>query len=449
MKLNPHLKKFWKTKAQIRVLYGGRMSSKTMDTAGVMAYIASKYKVRILCLRRFQNKLDESVYSTIKKVIEEDARLAPLFKITERTIKGINGSEFLFLGIERNLAELKGLDNISITWIEESEKLTEAQWNIIRPTILREQSSFCVAVFNPAYDTDFIYKEFVLKKHDNVIVQKINYDKNPFLSKSARDLIESDRKKLDEDDFNHIYLGMPKAESESAIIKRAWLYECIDAHKKLNIEPTGQSFIGYDVADDGNDANAYVLRNGFLCVDIQKWNAGENELLKSTQRVYAKARESDATIIYDSIGVGASVGSKIKELNEANGTTIKAIKFNAGSSVQNPTADYSYKIKNKDFFANLKAQAWWDVAERIKETYNAIKNGKAIEEDRVIAISSECKNIEELIIELSTPLKDFDNNGKVKVESKKDLAKRAVPSTNIGDAFIMAFFKAKSGGFFS
>ena len=49
------------------------------------------------------------------------------------------------------------------------------------------------------------------------------------------------------------------------------------------------------------------------------------------------------------------------------------------------------------------------------------------------------KTKEQLIDELSTPKRDFDASGKVKVESKKDLAKREVKSPNRADAFVMAF----------
>jgi phage terminase large subunit len=42
---------------------------------------------------------------------------------------------------------------------------------------------------------------------------------------------------------------------------------------------------------------------------------------------------------------------------------------------------------------------------------------------------------------MTTPKKDFDANGKVKVEGKKDLAKRGIDSPNLADAFIMAFDK--------
>jgi phage terminase large subunit len=46
MKLNPKLKAFWKTKAKVKVLHGGRASSKTEDTAGILIYLASKYKLK-------------------------------------------------------------------------------------------------------------------------------------------------------------------------------------------------------------------------------------------------------------------------------------------------------------------------------------------------------------------------------------------------------------------
>ncbi len=47
--------------------------------------------------------------------------------------------------------------------------------------------------------------------------------------------------------------------------------------------------------------------------------------------------------------------------------------------------------------------------------------------------------LEKVKLELTTPHRDFDKNGRVMVESKKDLAKRDVPSPNVADAFIMAF----------
>ena len=103
----------------------------------------------------------------------------------------------------------------------------------------------------------------------------------------------------------------------------------------------------------------------------------------------------------------------------------------------------------------MKAQSWWLVADRFRNTYNAVnavkrgEKGESFTDDELISISSGCPFLEQLKFELSTPKRDFDNNGRVKVESKKDLAKRDVPSPNIADAFIEAFAPVKRGSFFT
>lgn len=52
-----------------------------------------------------------------------------------------------------------------------------------------------------------------------------------------------------------------------------------------------------------------------------------------------------------------------------------------GAAVQKPEAYYERagQIKNKDFFANLKSQTWWQIADRFRLTHQvitAIKNGE-------------------------------------------------------------------------
>ena len=103
------------------------------------------------------------------------------------------------------------------------------------------------------------------------------------------------------------------------------------------------------------------------------------------------------------------------------------------------------------YFANLKAQTWWNIADRFRNTYNAINRGEKFKDDELISISSTMPHLEKLKTELSTPKRDFDGNGRVKVESKADLAKStriggSVPSPNLADAFVMAFAPPVSSG---
>lgn len=444
--LNPALEEFWRTRARNRVLYGGRASSKSWDAAGVSIALAYSNETRMLCTRQFQNRIDDSVYTLLKIQIDR-FELKKHFAIYNNRIEcPETGSEFLFYGRARNIEDIKGTEGCTHAWHEEAEMMTSEEWKIINPTLRKEGSEHWL-VFNPRFSSDFIYQRFVVNPPPDTVVRLINYVENPFLSNTALKMIEGARNE-DPDEFAHIYLGVPLNDDERVIIKRSWLEAAIDAHIKLGFIAEGQKIIGDDIADDGGDKNANVFAHGSVALWCEEWKGGENELLKSCSRTYRNAAERGASIRYDCIGVGASAGAKFDELNEAGSTRVNYAKFNAGDAVYEPDRYYVQnkmeKIKNRDFFANLKAQTWWLVADRFRNTYDAVTNGTKYPADELISISSAMPMLEKLKTELSTPRRDFDLNGRVKVESKKDLAKRDVVSPNIADAFVMCFAPAKS-----
>lgn len=440
--LNPVLRDFWLEPARNRVLYGGRDSSKSWDAAGFAVFLAQQCRIRVCCARQFQNKIAESVYTLLKIQIERFG-LTDQFKITDNSIihRG-TGSEFLFYGLWRHIDEIKSLEGIDILWIEEAHNLTESQWEVLEPTIRKEGSQVWV-IFNPKLATDFTYKRFVVNPPPNTVKRLINYTENPFLSDTSRKIIAA-MQAADPEQFEHIYLGVPRTDDEGVIIKRSWIEAAIDAHITLGFEAVGGKRIGFDVADSGPDKCANVYGHGSVISWADEWQAAEDELMKSCARTYNAAKERDASVNYDSIGVGAMVGSKMAEINEqrlAQGETfvIRHQKFNAGAAVIDPDREYQRGITNKDMFANLKAQTWWGVADRFRNTYNAVRRGETFPDDQLISIASDCPHIERIVDELSTPRRDYDANGRVKVESKKDLAKREVASPNLADAFVMCF----------
>jgi phage terminase large subunit len=459
--LNPVLRDFWTRPAndngepiRNRVLYGGRASSKSWDAAGFAVFLAQTIKVKILCARQFQNKIEESVYSLIVHQIDRFG-LRDQFRILDnKIIHRRTGSEFLFYGLWRHITEIKSLEGVDICWLEEAHALTEDQWETLEPTLRKEGSQFWI-IFNPNLTTDFAWRRFVAKPPRGTLVRQINYVENPFLSRTMRSVIEA-AKAEDEDDYQHIYLGVPRDDDDAAVIKRSWIMAAIDAHlpasddnpQRLGIEPTGSDRIGFDVADSGQDKCATIHAHGPLAVSSDEWKGKEDELLKSCTRVWTHAVEVRAEVTYDSIGVGASAGAKFNELNQGKPYKVQHIGFNAGGGVARPDALYGKTKKtNKDMFANIKAQAWWSVAERLRNTFNAVRNGVKFDQSEMIFIDGGMANLTQLIDELAAPKRDFDNAGKVKVESKKDLAKATrkggpVPSPNLADAFVMAFAPA-------
>lgn len=437
--LNPALRDFWLQPARNRVLFGGRASSKSWDAAGFATFLANTYRLRFLCVRQFQNKIEESVYTLLKTQIDRFGLNAQFRVMDNKIVSRKTKSEFLFYGLWRSIDEIKSLEGIDVLWIEEAHNLTEEQWKILEATI-RKQGSQIWVIFNPKLSTDFAYKRFVTNPPPNTVVRKINYDENPFLSATMREVIEA-AKAEDYDEYLHVYEGVPKDDDDDAIIKRSWLMAALDAHKALGLEITGRRRLGFDIADSGIDKCALLYAHGPLASWADLWKAGEDELLKSCTRAHGAARERHASITYDSIGVGAAAGAKFNEINAASPTAprVSHSKFNAGGAVYRPDALYMPGTKNKDMFANIKAQAWWGVADRLRATFNAVRNGAKVKPEDMLILDSTMPHLSHLMDELCTPKRDYDKAGRVMVESKKDLAKREVPSPNLADALVMAY----------
>lgn len=442
--LNPNLRDFWHVRKPYKLLKGGRFSSKTQDAGGMAAYLARNYSVKFLCIRQFQNRIADSVYTVIKEKIEQ-AGWASEFTIGVSTIRhNVTGSEFLFYGMARNINDIKGTEGVDICWIEEGESLTAEQWEVIDPTIRKEGSEIWL-LWNPKYVSDFVQTKLPRLLGDDCILKHINYDQNPFLSSTARAKAER-LKEADPESYAHIYLGQALSDDERVIIKLSWIESAIDAHVKLGIEVTGKTTVGYDVADSGKDLCANVVTKGIVTIAAEEWKAAEDELNESCRRTYNNALKHNGAIRYDSIGVGAHSGSEFKSINTEryllpDYTAIEYEGYNAGGAVRNPDSIYGEtEVLNKDFFENVKAQDWWTVADRFRNTYNAVTKGMEFAEEDLISISSEIgqATLDKLKEELSTPRRDFSKGGKVKVESKADMAKRDVVSPNLADSFIMS-----------
>jgi phage terminase large subunit len=430
--LNPELRSFWEdgngklVKSRNRVLYGGRASSKSWEFCGRIAHIGQQYKTRILCVRRFQNKIKDSVYTLIKNQINNFGLTG--YNVMASEIRHQNGTEFAFYGIERNTDEIKSFEGCDILYIEEAHNLTKEQWEILEPTIRKEGSEIWIS-FNPDLITDFVYQHFIVNPPRNTVSRLINYPDNKFLSNTLLDTIH-EMKEQDFEQYQHVYLGVPRSDDNSAIIKRSWVEAAIDAHLELELDLSGALTVGYDVADSGDDKNAIAKFNGAICEYIEEWKAAEDELAKSSNRAWSFV--GSGRLIYDSIGVGAGVGAILKSEGKKN-----YFKFNAGDAAFAPDKEYAPKITNKQKFENLKAQSWRDVADRLRNTFNAVRKGMKYEASDLISISSDIKEIESLKTELCSPRKDYSKRGLDMVESKKDLAKRGIASPNKADAFIM------------
>ena len=222
---------------------------------------------------------------------------------------------------------------------------------------------------------------------------------------------------------------------ENVLIPQKW----IKAALNFIDNPTGIKTAGYDVADDGADKNAKAVITGITLTELEEFDYTP-DTTRSTDKVYNECKFNKVEYInFDSIGVGAGARGEFNRLTSIEKTNYRPT-INAVNVGESPTDDYfdeTREYKNKDRLLNLKAQLWWNVRTRFKKTWEHVNGKKNYPMDELISINIE--NPHELIRELSTPRFEITDNGKIKVESKKDLKKRGVASPNKADAFILCF----------
>ncbi|WP_346342848.1 PBSX family phage terminase large subunit [Citrobacter sp. RHBSTW-00599] len=427
--------------ASIQSGKGGRGSGKSWTIARLLVEISRRGCYRFLCARELQNSISDSVIRLLDDTINREGYQAE-FEVQRTSIRHlITGSEFMFYGIKNNPTKIKSLEGIDICWMEEAEAVSKDSWDILIPTIRKPGSEIWVS-YNPKNILDDTHQRFVISPPDDICLLTVNYTDNPHFPDVLRLEMEECKRK-DYDLYLHIWEGEPVADSDMAIIKPSWIAAAVDAHLKIGFAASGRKRVGFDVADEGEDSNATTLAHGSVVTDCNQWNKGD--VITSADRVKNYAEEVRASeIVYDSIGVGAGVKAHLKRV-----CRIPTTGFNAGESVFKPEAKYADGKTNKDMFSNIKAQAWWGVRDRFYNTWRVIKHLEAnpndtefvkqFTDDQLISLSSGIKQLEYLKAELSRPWVDYDNNGRVKVESKKDMKKRGIPSPNMADSLIMAF----------
>jgi len=130
---------FQPEKSRYRILYGGRGGAKSWGVARALLIKGAQRSLRILCAREFQTSIKDSVHKLLCDQII-DLGLEGFYEITQASIRGKNGTEFSFVGLKNNVANVKSYEGVDICWVEEAQTVTRLSWNVLIPTIRKPDS---------------------------------------------------------------------------------------------------------------------------------------------------------------------------------------------------------------------------------------------------------------------------------------------------------------------
>jgi len=203
--------------SRYKVLQGGRGGAKSWGIARALLIKGAKDKIRVLCAREFMTSMKDSVHKLLCDQIQA-LGLTGFYEITQNSLRGANGTEFAFVGLKNNVANVKSYEGVDICWVEEAQTVSRLSWNVLIPTIRKEKSEIWVS-FNPELETDETYQRFVAQPPADCISIKINWSDNPWFPEVLR-LEKDSLKARDLEAYNQVWEGLCRKSVDGAIFGR-------------------------------------------------------------------------------------------------------------------------------------------------------------------------------------------------------------------------------------
>lgn len=203
--------------ARYKVAYGGRGAAKSWGFARALLMLGTTRPLRILCARELQKSIKDSVHQLLKDQVQA-LGLDSFYEVQNAAIHGKNGTQIGFEGLKHNVTNIKSWEGADICWVEEAQTVSKASWDILIPTIRKEDSEIWVS-FNPELEEDETYQRFVVSPPKESVVVKINWDDNPWFP----EVLRKEKDALQEKDpaaYRNVWEGFCKQAVEGAIFAK-------------------------------------------------------------------------------------------------------------------------------------------------------------------------------------------------------------------------------------
>jgi hypothetical protein len=212
--------------------------------------------------------------------------------------------------------------------------------------------------------------------------------------------------------------------------------------------------VGRSGGDVGGGKAKSVLVHRFGPIVLKPQSRTQPDTTDTAIWMMQQCREAGTGILnFDPLGIGAGVLSTLMKADESDDKEIAAIAMKLRRipiSAGDPARDWIMWEDGRssdDMFANLKMELWWLARNTLQRTHwhylhlTGQEGGrKQLESEIVILPNSQDVETSSMISQLSIPMYDRTDKGKLRLESKEKLSKRGVPSPDYADAYVLTEF---------
>ncbi len=264
----------------------------------------------------------------------------------------------------------------------------------------------CIQTFNPNKNSRYAIDSHYGVTKDYWVKLRWNAEDSSLVTKDSIEKALVKYGSKDSDGYRVNVLGLPPESGEDVLIPYAWVSEASTRYRKPS--KSDGKLLGVDPARHGNDKTVFVLRQGGVLLDIQKFTKLDAVEVANLVIDYCDKWEVDACFV-DTVGVGGPIYDVLRRSAITRFISVEA----------------SRAARDKDRFPRLRDELWWACREWFASAAPVIPDEK------------------ELIDQL-TDIHYSDESGKIKIEAKSMMKKRSGGSPDIADALNLTFFMRDS-----
>lgn len=304
--------------SRYKILHGGRGSGKSWGVARALLILAAQKPMRILCTREVQNSILESVHKLLSDQVDE-LGLSSFYEIQKTTIKGRNGSQFIFEGLRHNINSIKSMEGVDVCWVEEAEKVSDDSWRVLIPTIRADNSEIWVT-FNPHLETDPTYQRFIANPPESAVIAAVNWRDNPWFPAT----LDAERRYMEANGSKDLYLHIWEGHCLRVLDGAVYADEMRKMREEGRIgrvpyEPAKPVYTFWDLGFGDNTAIWFAQSVGMQMRVIDYYSANRQplahyaQMLQSRGYVYAEHKlPHDGR--HANLGTGKTVQEMLEEL---------------------------------------------------------------------------------------------------------------------------------------
>jgi phage terminase large subunit len=398
-------------KRQISVRSGHGVGKSTAASWAMLWYFMTRYPVKVVVTAPTAAQLFDALFAELKSwALRLQPALRELIEVKQERIELRADPTGAFISARTARAEspeaLQGIhsDNVMLV-ADEASGVPEAVFEAAIGSMSGE-SAVTLMLGNPTRTSGFFYDSHN-KNRDKWHAMRVSCLDSKRVSPA---FVEQVRDAYGEDSnaFRVRVLGeFPKADDDTVIP----LVLVEDAMRRdIAVGPNVPEIWGLDVARFGDDATTLAKRKGGVLKEpIRKWR--KLDLMQTAGVVKAEwdaldPKERPQEILVDSIGLGAGVVDRLREL----GLPVRGVNVS-----ESPALKGSYR--------NLRTELWFKAKEWFEQRSCALPAGS----------EGLCADL--VSVKYLAP----DSSGRLMIESKEQTKKRLRRSPDEADAFVLTF----------